>query len=181
MGLLLACGKIWTASCTITQAEGGARTHSCSVLPWGTLFAGPGQCHLQSAAECALHPFSHPCFPWENTSLEPRCQICSVLGWCCCIVARANYILRVVHPELTAGFAAHHDASLRRCLSQLLGVDPSVVYWDLASLLLSLGGLGLRATLMSRPAYWSIWANCLGMVQQRHPTVSASIVEALNH
>ena len=49
-----------------------------------------------------------------------------------------------MHPELTAGFAAHHDASLRRCLSQFLGVDPSVVYWDLASLPLSLGGTPKR-------------------------------------
>ena len=41
--------------------------------------------------------------------------------------------------ELSATFAAHHDASLRRCLSRLLGVDQSSVYWDLASLPLSLG------------------------------------------
>ena len=61
--------------------------------------------------------------------------------------------------------------------SQLLGYDASVVYWDLASL-----PLGIRsATLMSRLAYWSSWADCLGMVQQRHRTVSACIVEALNH
>ena len=33
---------------------------------------------------------------------------------------------------------------------------------------------------MFRPAYWSSWADCLGMVQQRHPTVSACIVQALN-
>ena len=103
-----------------------------------------------------------------------------VLLYCC--AARANYTVRVVHPELTAGLAAHHDASLRRCLSQLLDFDPNTVYWDLANLPLSLGGLGLRsATLMSRPAYWSSWAECLGVVQQRHPTVSACIVQALNH
>ena len=33
-----------------------------------------------------------------------------VLLYCC--AARANYTLRVVHPELTAGFAAHHDANV---------------------------------------------------------------------
>ena len=33
-------------------------------------------------------------------------------------------------PELTAGFAAHHDAALHRCLSQLLGLTPAR---DLAS------------------------------------------------
>ena len=102
-----------------------------------------------------------------------------MLLYCC--AGRANYTLRVVHPGLSATFAAHHDASLRRCLSRLLGVDPSLVYWDLASLPLSLGGLGLRsATLTSQPAFWSSWADCLGMIQHRHPAVSARIVHALN-
>ena len=68
------------------------------------------------------------------------------------LVGRTTHI-RVVYPELSATFAVHHDASLRRCLSRLLGVDPSSVYCDLASLPLSLGGLWLRsATLTSRPA-----------------------------
>ena len=88
----------------------------------------------------------------------------------CYCAARANYT-----------FAAHYDASLRRCLSQLVNVDPSTVYWDLASLPLSLGGLGLRsASLTSRPPFWSSWADCLGMVQQRHPDVSTLIVHALD-
>ena len=99
-----------------------------------------------------------------------------------CCGARANYtLLRVVHPELTAGFAAHHDASLRRCLSSLLGVAPASIYWDLASLPLCLGGLGLRsATLLARPAFWASWADCLEMIHQRHPTVCAHIVDALH-
>ena len=46
---------------------------------------------------------------------------------------------------------------------------------------IELGGLGLRrVTVTSRPAYWSSWADCLGMVQQRHPAVSRRIVHALN-
>ena len=46
---------------------------------------------------------------------------------------------------------------------------------------IELGGLGLRrVTVTSRPAYWSSWADCLGMVQQRHPAVSRCIVHALN-
>ena len=95
-----------------------------------------------------------------------------LLLYCC--GARANYTLRVVHPELTAGFAAHHDASPRRCLSHLLGVAPASIYWDLASLPLCLGGLGLRsALLLARPAFWASWADCLEMIHQRHPTVCA--------
>ena len=47
--------------------------------------------------------------------------------------------------------------------------------------MLSLGGLGLpSATLFSRPAFWSSWADCLEMVQQRRPTVCARIVDTLN-
>ena len=61
-----------------------------------------------------------------------------LLLYCCS--ARANRTLRVVHPELTARFAAHHDASLRRCLNRLAGVAPANIIWDLASLPLSLGG-----------------------------------------
>ena len=42
----------------------------------------------------------------------PDLQCAWMLLLCCC-AARANYILRMVHPDLTATFAAHHDASLR--------------------------------------------------------------------
>ena len=83
-----------------------------------------------------------------------------------CSAARANYFLRVVHPDLCSTFAAHHDASLRRVLCTLLGVDPSFLFWNVASLPLSLGGLGLRsASLLSRAAYWASWADSLQMVQ----------------
>ena len=106
---------------------------------------------------------------------------CAWLRLLYCCGARANYTLSVVHPELTMSFAARHDASLRRCLSQLLGVAPANMCWDLARLPLSLGGLGLRsATLLSRPAFWASWADCLEMIHQRHPTVCARVVDALH-
>ena len=80
-----------------------------------------------------------------------------------------------MHPGL------HHDASLRRVLCSLLGVDPSFLFWNVASLPLSLGGLGLRsASLLSRAAYWASWADSLQMVQQRHPAVSHQILRSLH-
>ena len=83
-----------------------------------------------------------------------------------CSAARANYYLCVVHPDLSSAFAAHHDASLRRVLSSLLGVDPSFLFWNAASLPLFFGGLGLRsASLLSK-------LDSLQMVQQWHPAVS---------
>ena len=44
-----------------------------------------------------------------------------------------NYILRAVHPGLTASFAASYDASLRRALSQLVSAPPTNMYWDVVS------------------------------------------------
>ena len=137
-------------------------------------------------------PLGHPDFVRSQLSAQSHDQLlekvltiqdiqCAWLLLLLCCGDRANYTLRVVHPELTAGFAAHHDASLRRCLSSLLGVAPASIYWDLASLPLSLGGLGLRsATLLARPAFWASWADCLEMIHQRHPTVCAHIVDALH-
>ena len=57
-----------------------------------------------------------------------------------CASARANYTLRVVHPKLTDTFDAHHDASIRRALSQLVSRS---IFWDVASLLFTRGGMGL--------------------------------------
>ena len=98
-----------------------------------------------------------------------------------CSAARANYYLRVVHPDLSSTFATHHDASLRRVLCSLLQVDPSFLFWNAASLPLSLGGLGLRsASLLSKAAFWASWADSLQMVQQRHPAVSHQILRDLH-
>ena len=86
-----------------------------------------------------------------------------------CVAARPNYLLRVVHPGLTARFAAHHDASLRRALSQLVSAPPTQMFWDVVSLPFSRGGLGLRsAVLTTNAAFWSSWADSLQMIQSRH-------------
>ena len=101
-----------------------------------------------------------------------------LLLYCC--GARANYTLRVVHPELTAGFAAHHDASLRRCLSHLLGVAPASIYWDLASLPLCLRLSAPQCNVARKTRFLGKLADCLEMIHQRHPTVCARIVDALH-
>ena len=45
---------------------------------------------------------------------------------------------------------------------------------------LVLGGLGLRrAARTSKPAYWASWADCLSMIQRRHPHVAAALVTEL--
>ena len=52
---------------------------------------------------------------------------------------------------------------------------------QLASLPLTLGGLGLASAERTRhAAHWASWADCLAMVQQRHPTVSEEMVVGLD-
>ena len=56
-----------------------------------------------------------------------------------------NYIFRVVHPQATRAFAARHDVSVRRCMEILLDVSITNHTWDVGSLLLHMGGLGIRS------------------------------------
>ena len=51
---------------------------------------------------------------------------------------------------------------------------------DSVTLPLSLGGLGLRSALRtSKAAYWASWADCLGMISERHPEVAQLMVDEL--
>ena len=71
-------------------------------------------------------------------------------------------------------------SSLHRCLSVLLEVDVPPNPWEVASLLLSLGGMGLLSAQRVRcAANWASWADSLGMIQSRHPEVAATMVHAL--
>ena len=100
-----------------------------------------------------------------------------------CASARANYILRVVRPDLVRAFAAQHEHGIWQCCCEILGVssvDVSAITRDTATLPLALGGLGLRsATRTSLPAFWASWADCLSMIHKRHPTVAETLVREL--
>ena len=103
-----------------------------------------------------------------------------------CASARANYLLRVVRPDLVRQFAARHDESIWTCLCQILGVpsdECDITARHTATLPLALGGLGLRSAVRtSLPAHWASWGECLGMIKDRHPEVADMIVSALeNH
>ena len=100
-----------------------------------------------------------------------------------CAAAKPNFLLRTVSPAFTSAYAAQHDFQMWRCLSRVLGISAHTVPESakvLASLPLWKGGLGLRN--MSRvrcAAHWSSWADCLPMVQKRHPHICRWIVGAL--
>ena len=73
-----------------------------------------------------------------------------------------------------------HDRSLRRCLSTLVGAEIPEHTFDLASLPLSLGGLGLLSAQHNRhAANWASWSDSLAMVEQRHPYVAGLMVRSL--
>ena len=69
-----------------------------------------------------------------------------------CAASRPNYILRVLHPEATREFATLHDTAMRRCVVTLLDVRMDDQTWNVGSLPLSLGGLGLRSAVRGRSA-----------------------------
>ena len=95
---------------------------------------------------------------------------------------RANYMMRVVEPEVVQEFCQRHDAALWRCFCTFTQIEESQPrdVRDTASMPLVLGGLGLRSAVRTRKAaYWASWADCLSMVHQRHPQVAAPLVTEL--
>ena len=100
-----------------------------------------------------------------------------------CAQARANFLLRAVRPEAVEEFATRHDRGLWWCLAQILGVNLEqceVGMQEAATLPLVLGSLGLRSAIRTRySAFWASWADCITMVDARHPEVAAQLVVQL--
>ena len=89
--------------------------------------------------------------------------------------------MRVVHPALSAGFAGHHDATMRQALSQFVAAPPCNMYWDVVSLPFSRGELGLRsAVLTANAAYWASWADSLHMIQRKHPALAGQNLQEMS-
>ena len=97
-----------------------------------------------------------------------------------CASARANYLLRVVRPELVRDFAARHDSSLWTCMCEILRVDfgeCSANARNSATVASSVGRCwSQRAVRTSGSASWASWADALAMIKQRHPEVSHRII-----
>ena len=88
-----------------------------------------------------------------------------------CAGARANYLLRIVRPDLVRSFAERHDRGLWQCLARILGRSAEWLQHPRDHFTsLSMGGLGSRkATRVSPSAYWASWADSLSMTKARHP------------
>ena len=92
--------------------------------------------------------------------------------------SRANCLLRVVRPDLVRSFAERHKRW--QCLARILGRSSE---WDIttqevASLLLSLGGLGLRNAVRTSPSTHWARSDSLSMIKARQ--VADSILHLMH-
>ena len=95
---------------------------------------------------------------------------------------QSSWLSRVVERDAVQEFCRRHDAAVWRCFCTFTQIEESQPrdVRATASMPLVLGGFGLRsASRTSKPAYWAIWADCLSMVQRRHPHVAAALVTEL--
>ena len=98
-----------------------------------------------------------------------------------CAATRANYWLRTVPREFTLDYAEKHDRSVNRCLEQIFQIDNippahlGVGFYAFYPWRIGSGG----ASRMCDAAHWSSWADCLKMVQNRHPHIAHAILGGL--
>ncbi|CAK0888856.1 unnamed protein product, partial [Prorocentrum cordatum] len=103
-----------------------------------------------------------------------------------CANPRANFHLRTMAPEDTLEFATAHDEYMAAAVTDLLGnpadqLAAGQTAREVAQLPLCLGGLGLRcAARMAPAAWWASWADCLPMLRERAPALTADICWALD-
>ena len=90
----------------------------------------------------------------------------------------ANHTLRTVPPSLSREYAVAHDDGLWGTAHALLGQIPGSAdelsqARSMATLLMRMGGLGLRCAERIREAgYWSSWADALSMIHHRNPSIA---------
>ena len=101
-----------------------------------------------------------------------------------CASTQANCLICNVQPELVVfEFTQRHDARIWQQLCRITGIDEGIapaISRQVASLPLSMGGLGLRsAQWTSVAAHFASWADAVGMIQNRQPTIAATIVRVL--
>ena len=101
-----------------------------------------------------------------------------------CASPRSNYALRMLPPNLTAGFASASDQAVQQCLYSLLNADNSGHLPQqaacLAQIALRHGGLGLRSAQLHAPAvFWASWADALPAVHRRDPELAAILSQQL--
>ena len=120
---LTAAARVADPSAIVWRGDPHLPPEEQGVKILGTPLGHPSYVRSQLAALTAKHEHL------ISNILQVQDLQCAWILLLYCASARANYSLRVVHPKLTDAFAAQHDASMRRALSQLLSVDPSSMCW----------------------------------------------------
>ena len=109
---------------------------------------------------------------WQSVTKKKLCGGCPWSDQWACI--------------LSAPDACGHDDGMMRVLDGLMGGltgsgEEKMVAHQLASLLVRLGGLGLRSAVrLASAAFWSSWADALHMIHERLPRLAADTVERLD-
>ena len=187
--------RVWNAA--------GFRPHACDWLEReaalenaGPVWGGSGVSSFEQGVKILGTPLGHPGnvrAQLEYSSIDHQRlldRIPSVAdvqaAWLIllhCAQAKANFLVRVVRPDAVRSFAQRHDDGLYQCLCGILQIDPVQCAHEAretATLPLMLGGLGLRsAERISVPSFWASWADCLQMLNERHPTVAEECVRQL--
>ena len=107
-----------------------------------------------------------------------RSMICS-LAHSVALCGSANFLLRVVSPDLVEHFAHNHDHQRKECLVRILDVELNQCEACMKASASLPSSVGLRSAVRTRvPAHWSSEADCLPMVHARHPDVAMQMVAA---
>ena len=97
-----------------------------------------------------------------------------------CAFARANCLLRVVHPSWSDAFERVHNTAVWNCFRQLLDIPSTQEMMDRAGMSLANGGLGLRSASRDKvSAHWASWADALPTIRERHPVIADQLCVAL--
>ena len=155
-------------------------SHPPSLLPRSQdprVSSGPPGLRQCSVAGEVRFPFSstrsYPCDGGSPSHVVAPVVLCASQG---------QFLLRSVHPDSTLQYATRHDNRCWECLCRILRVSSEVdiTSQQIASLPLSVGGLGLHSAVFVRhAAYWSSWADCVHMVNKRHPQICRSILRSI--
>ena len=100
-----------------------------------------------------------------------------------CAVPRANHTIRILPPSLSGTYTKQHDDSIWKAFCESFSakhLTEDELARQIASLPGRKGGLGLRsAERTATAAYWSSWANALGVMHTKTPDIAAEVVRQL--
>ena len=158
----------------LMQLCGGATTH----FPWRMK-----GCSCSAHLSAVLNSWTRSWGKWHPNSKYfwigfPSSQTCRALGYCSCSAHLLGPITSCGSCTLVLLESSQFSTitGAKRCFQQLLHTTVSGDSWDIASMALVMGGLGLTSVHGGRQVSWSSWADVLHMVPSRHPEMAATML-----